>query len=511
MIGERILHELKKLLSGSDIRGNAVEYDGNSIDLTDEVVYSIAKAFAYWLSAKTKEKLTIAVGHDSRISAERIKTQVIKALKESGCIVLDCGLCSTPSMFLMTQYENIHANGSIMITASHHPYHKNGLKFFDTDGGLEAEDIKGILSLAQSGSSLKGRGGKILEEDYLKIYCETLIEKFRKSTKEQYPLKNLKIVVDAGNGAGGFFVDRVLKPLGADTSGSQYLEPDGMFPNHVPNPENPDAMRHISECVINNKADLGIIFDTDVDRAACVAPDGQEINRNRLIALISAILLEEQPGATIVTDSVTSDALTQFIINLQGNHHSFKRGYKNVINEAKELNKIGVYAPIAIETSGHAAFLENYFLDDGAYLIIRILIKLCQLKKQNKTILSLIEDLKDPIESKELRLGFSSKCKDWKAAAKDILNRFELIAGKKIGFKLAQSYEGVRVNFSGGWLLIRMSVHDPIMPINIESDKIGGVYYACKKLYGILKKFKDLDLTNLKNFLTDQKTQRKKK
>ncbi|HEY8390981.1 MAG TPA: phosphomannomutase/phosphoglucomutase [Clostridia bacterium] len=505
------MNNLKALLSGSDIRGNAVEYDGNPIDLTDEVVYSISKAFAYWLSAKTKDKLTVAVGHDSRISAERIKTQVIKALKESGCTVLDCGLCSTPSMFMMTQYESIKVHGSVMITASHHPYNKNGLKFFDINGGLESEDIKSILSLAEAGSELKGRGGKVVKDDYLKLYCDTLIDKFRKATGEQYPLKNFKIVVDAGNGAGGFFVDRVLKPLGANTAGSQFLEPDGMFPNHIPNPENSDAMKSISECVKRNNADLGIIFDTDVDRAACVASDGEEINRNRLIALISAILLEEHPGATIVTDSVTSDALTEFIENHKGNHHRFKRGYKNVINEAKELNKVGVYAPLAIETSGHAAFLENYFLDDGAYLVLRILIKMCQLKKQNKTILSLIEELKDPVESKEIRIGFSPKCKDWKTAAKTILQKFEQKVDKKIGFKLAQSYEGVRVNFSGGWLLLRMSVHDPILPINIESDKTGGVYFASKKLYGILKKFKDLDLTNLKKFLADQKAQKKKK
>ena len=505
------MQNLKGLLSGSDIRGNAVEYDGNIIDLTDEVVFAISKAFAYWLSAKTKDKLIIAVGHDSRISAERIKTQVLNALKLSGCIVLDCGLCSTPSMYMMTQYEKVKAHGAIMITASHHPYHKNGLKFFDSLGGLEAEDIKSILHLAQTESSLKGRGGKVVKDDYLKYYCDTLIEKFKKATNEQFPLKNLKIVVDAGNGAGGFFVDRVLKPLGADTSGSQYLEPDGMFPNHIPNPENPKAMAAISECVIKNKADIGIIFDTDVDRAACVAPDGQEINRNRLIALISAILLEETPGATIVTDSVTSDSLTEFIINRKGNHHRFKRGYKNVINEAKELNKVGVYAPIAIETSGHAAFLENYFLDDGAYLIIRILIKMCQLKKQNKSILSLIEELTDPIESQELRLGFSHNCKDQKTAADNILNRFEQIASKKFGFKLASSYEGVRVNFADGWLLIRKSVHDPIMPINIESDKEGGVYFACKKLYSILKKFKDLDLTNLKKLLAEYKAQKKNK
>ncbi|HEY8419451.1 MAG TPA: phosphomannomutase/phosphoglucomutase [Clostridia bacterium] len=500
--------DLKSLLSGSDIRGNAVAYDGKEIELTDEAVYSITKAFAYWLSAKVKNKMTVAVGRDSRISGPRIEAQVIKALVDSGCTVLQCGLCSTPSMFMMTKHEKVQAHGAIMITASHHPYYKNGLKFFDEQGGLEKEDVRSILELAAAGSELKGRG-KVVQDDYLKYYCEVLIEKFRKSTGETYPLKNLKIVVDAGNGAGGFFVDRVLKPLGADTAGSQYLEPDGMFPNHVPNPEDKEAMRHISKCVLENKADLGIIFDTDVDRAACVAPDGKEINRNRLIALVSAILLEEHPGATIVTDSVTSDALTEFIINRKGNHHRFKRGYKNVINEAIELNSIGVYAPLAIETSGHAAFAENYFLDDGAYLVIRILIKLCQLKKQNKPLLSLIEDLREPVETHEARVGFKASCKDWKKSAQEVMERLEKVFSKKMGFKPAQSYEGVRVNFADGWMLIRQSVHDPILPINIESDRAGGVLFAVKKLYRILKKHKDLDLNVLKSYIADQKSKRK--
>jgi phosphomannomutase len=501
--------DFKSLLSGSDIRGNAVAHEGNEIELTDEVVYWITKAFAYWLSAKVKSKMTIAVGHDSRISAQRIEAQAIKALKESGCIVLQCGLCSTPSMFMMTRHEKVQAHGAIMITASHHPYYKNGLKFFDSQGGLEKEDIIGILDLAQAKSGLKGRGGKVIKDDYLKYYCEFLIDKIRKATGETYPLKDLKIAVDAGNGAGGFFVDRVLKPLGADTSASQYLEPDGMFPNHAPNPEDPEAMRHISKRVLKSKADLGIIFDTDVDRAACVAPDGQEINRNRLIALVSAILLEEQPGATIVTDSVTSDALTEFIVSRKGNHHRFKRGYKNVINEAKELNSVGVYAPLAIETSGHAAFLENYFLDDGAYLVIRILIKLCQLKKQNKTLLSLIEDLKEPIETYEARLGFKPSCKDWKKSAREIMARLEKVFAKKMGFRLAQSYEGVRVNFLDGWMLIRQSVHDPILPVNIESDRQGGVFFAVKKLYNVLKKHEELDLGVLKSYITEQKLAKK--
>lgn len=506
------MQDFNKLLSGSDIRGNASEYNGKPIDLDDETVFAVGKAFVYWLSAKlSKEKLTIAVGHDSRISAERIKERIIIALKESGCLVLDCGLCSTPSMFMMTQYPSVKAHGAIMITASHHPFYKNGLKFFDADGGLESQDVARILSFADSHRTIKSRAGKVQKEDYVKLYCDTLIEKFRHSTNEIYPLKGLKIVVDAGNGAGGFFVDRVLKPLGADCTGSQFLEPNGLFPNHIPNPENEQAMNSISQCVKKNKADLGIIFDTDVDRAACVAPDGQEINRNKLIALISAILLEEQPGATIVTDSVTSDGLTEFISSLMGSHHRFKRGYKNVINEAKDLNVVGVYAPLAIETSGHAAFAENYFLDDGAYLMVRILIKMCQLKKDNIQLMSLINNLREPQETNEFRVGFKPECKDWKTASNRIMTKLTKKCSSKIGWTPVQSYEGMRINFTGGWFLVRLSVHDPILVINIESDKTGGIKHNIKRLFSIMKKFRELDVTVLRKFCKPQKIKKEEK
>lgn len=158
--------------------------------------------------------------------------------------------------------------------------------------------------------------------------------------KDEKPFSGLKIVVDAGNGAGGFFAERLLEPLGADITGSRFLEPDGRFPNHQPNPENADAMRSICDAVTETGADFGIIFDTDVDRAGAVLPsDGGVIalDRNRLIALMTAILVRQYGPITVVTDSITSTGLTDFINSLGCCHHRFKRGYRNVINEAKRL------------------------------------------------------------------------------------------------------------------------------------------------------------------------------
>lgn len=134
---------------------------------------------------------------------------------------------------------------------------------------------------------------------------------------------------------------QVLAPLGADITGSQFLEPDGTFPNHIPNPENKEAMASACAAVQQSQADLGIVFDTDVDRSAVVDQAGSPISSNRFIALMAAVVLREHPGSTIVTDSVTSNGLTDFITQLGGQHLRFKRGYKNVIGKGVELNKAG--------------------------------------------------------------------------------------------------------------------------------------------------------------------------
>ena len=455
--------------SGTDIRGVAVDgVEGEPLDLTDDVIERITKAFACFIYEKAgKNGLNVAVGHDSRISAERIKTAVIRALVKSGMNVIDCGLSSTPAMFMTT--VDLKCDASIQITASHHPYHRNGLKFFLPTGGLEGKDISVLLDYAEREHFIiSSKQGVVKEENYMKRYSENLCDMIKKGVNAEdydHPLKGYKIVVDAGNGAGGFYAENVLKVLGADTEGSRYLEPDGMFPNHIPNPENEKAMESICEAVKESNADFGVIFDTDVDRAGCVDSFGNEINRNRLIALASAIALEGNEGGTIVTDSVTSSGLKEFIENdLGGVHHRFKRGYKNVINESIRLNNEGINSPLAIETSGHAALRENYFLDDGAYLITKIIIKLACLGKEGKTLTELTSALKEPKESKEIRMKILEE--DFAACGNRIIAALEEYAESKAEWHIApDNREGIRVSFDkengDGWFLLRLSVHDP--------------------------------------------------
>ncbi|MFC1766096.1 phosphomannomutase/phosphoglucomutase [Planctomycetota bacterium] len=487
-----------RLQNGSDVRGVALDgVNGEPITLTIDIARTIGYAFSQWLEKHAKRTgLKVAVGHDSRLSSEAIKTAVFQGLKKGGCAVFDCGLASTPAMFMSTVFENHGYNGSIMLTASHLPFNRNGMKFFVREGGLGKQEIKEILTIAAETGEFPGVDLKNTPEvSLMDDYAGHLVQMIRTSAGSSQPLQGLKIVVDAGNGAGGFFVDHVLKPLGADTTGSQFLEPDGSFPNHIPNPEDKVAMDAIIAAVKDNSADFGIIFDTDVDRAGAVDKHGKPINRNRFIALMAAIVLQEHPGSTIVTDSVTSTGLKWWIEEkLGGIHHRYQRGYKNVINEAIRLNASGSPSFLAMETSGHGALKENYFLDDGAYQIAKILVKIAQLKAAGDgTVDELIAELPEPAEAIEFRAQILVD--DFSAYADQVLEAFSVFVENEAGWSFTpNNYEGVQVTCNGGWVLVRKSLHDPQIPINIESDEPGGVASLALKVRTFLSDFSGLSI-----------------
>ena len=493
----KIMSELLKLQNGSDVRGVAIEgVEGENVNLTPDIVKQIGCAYVSWLAKKLDceaTELTIGVGRDSRVSGPALADGLIAGMVSAGAKVVDCGMATTPAMFMSIVFAETAFQGSAMITASHLPFNRNGIKFFDRDGGLEHDDITEILKLASLLNPVNDNA-YIEKYDLLSVYAEYLKKKIADALADQtpsgkLPLEGLHIVVDSGNGASGFFVDKILKPLGADTTGSQFLEPDGMFPNHIPNPENKAAMEAIRNAVLNNKADLGLIFDTDVDRMSAVLSDGSEVNRDSIIAMIAAILAPEYPGSTIITDSVTSDRLTYFLEDVLGlKHLCYMRGYKNVINKQKELNAAGEVSPLAMETSGHGALKDNYFLDDGAFLAVKLVIALAQAAKEGKKLDSLIEKLPPLVEEGEYRFKINDD--DFKSYGTKVLEEFKKRA-TEAGYQMPQSYEGIRLSFKGedvqGWILLRMSLHDPVMPMNIEGARKGDL----AKLKEIAKKLTD--------------------
>lgn len=496
--------DLLKLQNGSDVRGIALEGVADEhVNLTPDIAKQIGCAFVSWLEKKTgvnANALKIGVGRDSRVSGPDLAMGLIQGIVSAGATVIDCGMATTPAMFMAIVFPATEFHGSAMITASHLPFNRNGIKFFDADGGLEHDDITEILTLA---GWLNPQHVNYYPQpvDLIELYAEHLREAIVRgvASDSDKPLEGLKIVVDSGNGASGFFVDKILKPLGADTTGSQFLEPDGMFPNHIPNPENKQAMEAIRNAVLNNKADLGLIFDTDVDRMSAVLSDGTEVNRDAIIAMAAAILAPTNPGSTIITDSVTSDRLTYFLEDVLGlKHLCYMRGYKNVINKQKELNAAGTNAPLAMETSGHGALKENYYLDDGAYLAVKLVIALAKARAEGKTLDSLIEKLPPLVEEGEYR--FKIKDENFKDYGKSVLAEFKSRA-EKAGYKMPESYEGVRISFkegdAQGWMLLRLSLHDPVMPLNIEGARKGDVTKIKAIAKELLAGFDKLDMSCL--------------
>lgn len=499
-----------RLQNGSDVRGIALEgVAGEAVNLTPEIAADIAAAFADWLAGrlgKPAEQLRIGIGHDSRLSAEAMKNGAASGLAARHCRVYDCGLTSTPSMFMATVLEGFRYDGTIEITASHLPFNRNGLKFFTENGGLESADIREILALAAGirekreafGSVYLKDGPPMENADLVTAYAAHLRGRICDeigAAEADRPLEGLHIVIDGSNGVGGFF-RQVLEPLGADTTGSICMEPDGTFPVHVPNPEAEEAIEAIRAAVLENSADLGVIFDTDGDRAAVVFSDGEEVNRNAIIALMAAILADSHPGTTVVTDSVTSDHLTEFLENvLHMKHHRFKRGYRNVINEAIRLNSEGTETHLAIETSGHGALKENYFLDDGAYMSVKIIAKLALCRRRGERLEDSIRALGRPAESVERRFGI--KAEDFKTYGARFLEEFRAWAGEQEGFRIVEpNYEGIRISFCDeevqGWLLMRMSLHDPVIPLNLEAEQKGGTEIIMKRIQPFLDRYSEI-------------------
>ena len=185
------------------------------------------------------------------------------------------------------------------------------------------------------------------------------------------------------------------------------------------------------------------------------------------------------------------------LIGLGLKHHRFKRGYRNVINESVRLNKEGIVSELAIETSGHGALKENYFLDDGAYMSVKILCEVVRCKRAGKSIENLLEGLEEAVESKEIRIGI--QLEEFKEYGFKVLDDFKEFAAEDPRFHIVEpNYEGVRISFKDeevqGWMLVRMSLHDPILPMNIETDNEGGVAVVIERIRPFFERYEALEL-----------------
>ena len=492
----------KKLQDGSYITGIAEEVPGGQpAVLNKEVAGQIAGAFCYLLAKKVNKNpvmLKICVGRDPRTSGEELKEGLLEAISLWGAEGHDAGIAATPAMFMSTVMPQFEFDGAIMITAGHLPREYNGFRFFSAHGSFEEEDISELLRLAGRYTFIGG----VYEENkapLMPFYAAYLRQMISQGLNDVPGyLRGMHIVVDAGSGSAGSFAGEVLEKMGADISGSLYLEPDGTFPGHPADPGSKEAMDAICGAVRESGADLGIIFDADGSCIAAVAPGGVPVTGNRMTALAAALAAEDYPGGTVVTDGITSDGLHEFLEGTLGlKQFRYKGGSRNVINKAKELSAAGENAFLAIETGGPAAYSDNYYLYDGIFLALQIIVNATRLKGQGKDITALIEGLEEPAESRDISLRIGAE--DFAKYGSGVLEDFEKWADYSRAFEvLRPEHEGVKANYEidgrSGWLLLRMAASGPAMQLHIESEAEGSTAGAFSAIREFLQHYKEIEV-----------------
>ena len=509
----KFAEQLRQLKSGSDIRGAFCDHlrvgsifnvlhatDQSTLPpLTPLAAYCFGSSFAETVKTQlpNKEEIKICIGVDPRPHGVRLADSFARGIESvDGAKAVFNGLATTPSMSHFCQADL--CDGGAMITASHLPEDRNGIKLFTKQGGFTKADIDTLISGAIHVGHhwhdfgiippASGHGAVDCEHvDFMPHYRERLRQAIinEVGTDDDKPLDGLKIVVNAGNGSGYFF-NEILHALGADVSNSLYLSPDGTFPSGVPNPENRDMIEETKARCKECQADIGILFDTDADRSGFILPRGSDyepLNRNRLIALLSVIFSISSPGCTIVTDSVTSEGLAKFLTDDLGLKHSrYLKGYANVINKAIEITESGQgNAEMAIETSGHCAMKENGYLDDGTYTAVKIVGLLARNMNDNgrsdASLLDLIASLDEKAEENELRMPVIDGTL---TSTQSLFDQFASLiedaasTGRFSDWDLdTQNLEGVRVRIGdGGFFMFRKSLHDPLVSLQVEGDSV---------------------------------------
>ncbi len=423
-----------------DIRGvYNKEFDKN-------FAYLLGRAYAKYFDLKLKKKnITITLGHDARLSCPEIKEHLSKGLQESGVKVLYIGLVTSPISYFTT-FEVPEVDGAIMITGSHNPPDYNGFKISVGKATIFGEEIQALRKIIEKGEFLNGAGS----EQPLEIFNK-YVEKYK---KEFGDLSNVKVVLDCGNGAGGCIVRRLFEAVGLKPT-ILFEKPDGLFPNHHPDPTVEKNLVQLAAQVKKENAQLGIGFDGDADRIGIVDHNGKMIYGDELMVLISRSVLAVNKGAPIIGDVKCSDRLFDDVKKHGGKPVMWKTGH-SLIKEKVKSEK----APFGGEMSGHVFFADrNHGYDDALYAALRV----CEIiSKTGKNIPQLLEGLPPAFNTPELRIDTTEE------------KKVKIVETLKSKYQGGPNYttnliDGVRISFEDGWALARASNTQPVLVLRFES------------------------------------------
>ncbi|HLF29728.1 MAG TPA: phosphomannomutase/phosphoglucomutase [Xanthomonadales bacterium] len=386
----------------------------------------------------------VVVARDGRLSGPALVEGMIKGIIESGCDVLDIG--AVPTGVLYFAAHEFAAGSGVVITGSHNPPDYNGFKIMVAGDTLFGNQISAIYQRIKAGDVRSGEG-KVEHRDVLKEYRQRIAS----DIKLERPLR---VVIDCGNGIGGVCAADVLRDIGADVL-PLFDEVDGTFPNHHPDPSDPENLRDLIESVRVMDADLGLALDGDADRLGVVTLGGSIVYPDRIMMLLAMDVLDRVPGATIIYDVKCTGHLAKVIEQAGGKAVMYKTGHSLIKAKMKEIG-----SPFAGEMSGHFFFGERWYgVDDGIYAAARLLEILANSEVPPEAILNA---LPTSYSTPELKVQMSEGQNHRFIDAFQAKARFD---GARV-----TTIDGVRADFDDGWGLVRASNTTPILVVRFDGE-----------------------------------------
>ncbi len=413
--------------------------------LTEQVVHDIGKAFGS--EAKEQGCKTIVIGRDGRLSSPKLSQALANGIVSTGCNILDIGMIPTPVLYFVVQHTD--GRTGVMITGSHNPAEYNGLKMVIKGETLASEKIQNLKQRIDSQNFVNtGQLGTIEQNSmFVNEYIGTVSDDIRVS-------RGLKVVIDCGNGIAGELAPALLKNLGCEVI-EMYCEVDGNFPNHHPDPSKPENLTELIASVAKNNADIGIAFDGDGDRLGVIDSKGKIIWPDRQMMLFAKDVLAGKPGSEIIYDVKCSRHLADQIIKYGGRPLMWKTGHSFMKAKLKETG-----AKLAGEMSGHIFFNDRWFgFDDALYSAARLL---QILSEDSRTSAEVFADFPDSINTPELNIEL--------AEGENTTFIEGMFANAKFASGKITNIDGMRIDFSDGWGLVRASNTTPSLVIRFEAD-----------------------------------------
>ena len=438
-----------EIFKAYDIRG---EY-GTSI--TEDLARKVGNAFVQFVGGGP-----IVVGRDVRTHSPSLAEAVEQGVRDAGATVVRIGDVTTPMSYFAT--GNLGTAGGVMVTASHNPGRDNGFKICREDAKPVGRDtgLRDIQKTVEDGPYARAeqRGG-VEEKDIADSYVEHVLSFGR-------DIGPMKVVFDTANGAVGLVLPRLLEGLGSVEPTTLFLEPDGRFPNHEPNPLKPENVRDLQEKMKAVGADLGIAFDGDGDRCAVLDETGTVVPGDLLTGLIALEVLEQHPGASIVYDQRSSMVVREEIESHGGKGVPEKTGHSYMKATMRRLD-----SPFGGELSGHFYFRENYFADSGLIAMIRILSLAARAGKPFSEVVK-------PFRRYHSTGEVNFRAPDPDAALARVQEAFE---GHPVS-----TLDGVTIQLDGWWFNLRKSNTEPLIRLNVEGKTRAAMESGLERLCGML-------------------------